>query len=49
MFSKEDLEGDTILDKIGSNTLVVKYIELYTYSQRVLLNNDFDHYNEIVY
>ena len=29
MFSKEDLERDTVLDKIGNNTLVVKDIELH--------------------
>lgn len=34
MFSNEDLEGDTVLDKIGNNTSMVKYIELYRFTPR---------------
>lgn len=35
MFSKEDLEKDAVLDKIGNNTLVVKDIELHKLTARV--------------
>lgn len=34
-FSKEDLERDTVLDKIGNSTSVVKDIELHKLTPRV--------------
>lgn len=50
MFSKEDLERDKVLDKIGNNTSVVKDTELHNLTPKVYsCIMIFSHYNEIVY